>query len=144
MWRREFITLLGTGHDAAAQQPERMRRIGVLTSNAENDPEYRASITEFVQALASRGWTEGRNIQIEHRYAAANAERMHAFAKELVSGAPDVLFTSSTPTSVALWQETKSIPIVTMARSGRRTCRQEGLYRAASPRHPRCPGSPRG
>ena len=96
----------------AAQQPERMRRIGVLTSNAENDPEYRASIAEFVQALASRGWTEGRNIQIEHRYAAGNAERMHAFAKELVSVAPDVLFTSSTPTSVALWQETKSIPIV--------------------------------
>ena len=99
MRRREFIAGLGGAVAwplvAQAQQPERMRRIGVLTSNAENDPEYRASITEFVQALASRGWTEGRNIQIENRYAAGNPERMHAFAKELVSVAPDVLFRPS-------------------------------------------------
>src|SRR5262249_40307284 len=97
---------------ARAQQGERIRRIGVLTVNAENDPEYRASIAQFVQALASLGWTEGRNIQIDHRYAAGDVERMHAFATELVGVAPDVLFTSSTQTSVALWRQTRSIPIV--------------------------------
>jgi ABC-type uncharacterized transport system substrate-binding protein len=117
MRRREFIGLLG-GAVAAwplaarAQQAERMRRIGVLTVNAENDPEYRASIAQFVQGLASLGWTEGRNIQIDRRYAAGDVERMHAFAKELVGLAPEVLFTSSTPTSVALWRETRGIPIV--------------------------------
>ena len=87
--RRVFITLLG-GAAAAwplaarAQQGERMRRIGVLTVNAESDQEYRASIAQFVQGLASFGWTEGRNIQIDHRYAAGDVGRMHVFAKELV------------------------------------------------------------
>jgi hypothetical protein len=71
--RREFITVL-SGAAAAwplaahAQQPDRKRRIGVLTVNTEGDPEYRASIAHFVQGLASLGWTEGRNIQIDHRY----------------------------------------------------------------------------
>jgi putative tryptophan/tyrosine transport system substrate-binding protein len=115
--RRDFITLLGGAAavwplTVRAQQGERMRRIGVLTVNAENDQEYRASIAQFVQVLASLGWTEGRNIQIDHRYAAGDVGRTHAFAKELVGLAPDVLFTSSTPTSAALWRETKSIPIV--------------------------------
>jgi putative tryptophan/tyrosine transport system substrate-binding protein len=116
MKRREFITLFGGAAAwplaAHAQQAERMRRIGVLTVNAENDPEYQASIAQFGQGLASLGWTEGRNIQIDHRYAAGDVQRMHAFAKELVGLAPDVLFTSSTPTSVALWRETRGIPIV--------------------------------
>ncbi|MET0707230.1 MAG: ABC transporter substrate-binding protein [Tardiphaga sp.] len=116
MKRRAFITLIGSAATwplaAGAQQAERVRRIGVLTVNAENDPEYRASIAQFVQALASLGWTEGGNIQIEHRYAAGDVGRMHAFAKDLVSLAPDVLFTSSTPASVAVWRETRSIPIV--------------------------------
>src|SRR5262245_6673029 len=98
MKRRKFITLLG-GAAAAwplaarGQQAERMRRIGALTVNVENDPEYRASIAQFVQALAALGWVEGRNIQIEHRYAAGDVGRMHALAKELVDLAPDVLFT---------------------------------------------------
>jgi ABC-type uncharacterized transport system substrate-binding protein len=116
MKRRQFITLLSGAAAAwplaARAQQERMRRIGVLTVNAENDPEYRASIAQFVQGLASLGWTEGRNIQIDHRCAAGDVQRMHAFAKELVGLAPDVLFTSSTPTSVALWRETRVIPIV--------------------------------
>jgi putative ABC transport system substrate-binding protein len=114
--RREFIGLVGGAATwplaVRAQQPDRKRRIGVLTVNAESDPEYQASIAQFVQGLATLGWTEGRSIQIDHRYAAGDVERMHAFAKELVGLAPDVLFTSSTPTSVALWRETKSIPIV--------------------------------
>ena len=116
MRRREFITLLGGAAAwplaARAQQPDRKRRIGVLTVNTESDPEYRASIAHFVQGLASLGWTEGRNIQIDHRYAAGDVERIHAFAKELVGLAPDILFTSSTPTSAALWRERRSIPIV--------------------------------
>jgi putative ABC transport system substrate-binding protein len=116
MRRREFVTLIGVAAAwpiaARAQQGERMRRIGVLTINAEDDPEYRASIAQFVQGLASFGWTEERNIQIDRRYAAGDVERMHVFAKELVGLAPDVLFTSSTPASVALWRETKSIPTV--------------------------------
>jgi putative tryptophan/tyrosine transport system substrate-binding protein len=116
MRRREFATLIGVAAAwpiaARAQQGERMRRIGVLTINAEDDPEYRASIAQFVQGLASFGWTEERNIQIDRRYAAGDVERMHVFAKELVGLAPDVLFTPSTPASVALWRETKSIPTV--------------------------------
>ena len=116
MRRREFVTLIGVAAAwpiaARAQQGERMRRIGVLTINAEDDPEYRASIAQFVQGLASFGWTEERNIQIDRRYAAGDVERMHVFAKELVGLAPDVLFTSSTAASVALWRETKSIPTV--------------------------------
>jgi putative tryptophan/tyrosine transport system substrate-binding protein len=109
MRRREFVTLIGVAAAwpiaAHAQRGERMRRIGVLTINAEDDPEYRASIAQFVQGLASFGWTEERNIQIDRRYAAGDVERMRVFAKEL-------LFTSSTPASVALWRETKSIPTV--------------------------------
>jgi putative tryptophan/tyrosine transport system substrate-binding protein len=116
MRRRAFIALLGGAAAwplaARAQQPGRKRRIGVLTVNAEGDPEYRISITQFLQGLASLGWTEGHNIQVDHRFAAGDIERMHAFAKELVGMAPDVLFTSSTPTSVALRRETTSIPIV--------------------------------
>jgi putative tryptophan/tyrosine transport system substrate-binding protein len=116
MRRREFVALIGVAAAwpiaARAQQGERMRRIGVLTINAEDDPEYRASIAQFVQGLASFGWTEERNIQIDRRYAAGDVERMRVFAKELVGLAPDVLFTSSTPASVALWRETKSIPTV--------------------------------
>jgi putative ABC transport system substrate-binding protein len=116
MRRREFVTLIGGAAAwpiaAHAQQGERMRRIGALTINAEDDPEYRASIAQFVQGLASFGWTEERNIQIDRRYAAGDVERMRVFAKELVGLAPDVLFTSSTPASVALWRETKSIPTV--------------------------------
>jgi putative tryptophan/tyrosine transport system substrate-binding protein len=116
MRRREFVTLIGVAAAwpiaARAQQGERMRRIGVLTINAEDDPECRASIAQFVQGLASFGWTEERNIQIDRRYAAGDVERMHVFAKDLVGLAPDVLFTSSTPASVALWRETKSIPTV--------------------------------
>ena len=71
--RREFVTLIGVAAAwpiaARVQQGERMRRIGVLTINAEDDPEYRASIAQFVQGLASFGWTEERNIQIDRRYA---------------------------------------------------------------------------
>jgi len=112
--RRAFISLLGSAAAvwslaARAQQSERMRRIGVLSLGFESDPDYRGAIAQFVHALASLGWTEGRNIQIDYRYAAGDIDRMHAFAKELVGVAPDVLFTASTPTSAA---QTRSIPIV--------------------------------
>ena len=116
MRRREFITLLGGAAAAwplaVRAQGERVRRIGQLTLNSEDDPEYRHSIAQFVHGLASLGWKEGGNIQIDHRYAAGDVERMHSLAKELVSLAPDVIFSSSTPASLALRRATKSIPIV--------------------------------
>ena len=92
--RREFIFTLG-GAAAAwplaarAQQPERVRRIGVLSILAESDVDWRASIKVFEHRLQELGWTAGRNIQINYRGAAGNVERLSTFAKELASMAPD-------------------------------------------------------
>jgi len=110
MRRRQFITLLGGAAAswplaASAQQPERMRLIGMLS--AVNVPEMKA----FEQELAKRGWSEGRNIHIEHRYAPAAAQ-LQTFAKELVAMQPDVIFAMSRPATAALKQETATIPIV--------------------------------
>jgi len=110
MRRRQFITLLGGAAAswplaASAQQPERMRLIGMLS--AVNVPEMKA----FEQELAKRGWSEGRNIHIEHRYAQAAAQ-LQTFAKELVAMQPDVIFAMSRPATAALKQETATIPIV--------------------------------
>src|SRR5262245_25885452 len=100
MKRRTFITLLG---DAAAaslflwplaartQPGERMRRIGVLVSGTESDPEMHARLTGLRQGLGRFGWADGRNISIEYRYAAADAEQMQAAAKDLVALRPEVL-----------------------------------------------------
>ena len=117
MRRREFITLIG-GTAAAwplaarAQQTERAKRIGVLTVSAESDPEWHASIREFLDQLHELGWKDGRNLQLEYRWAAGDVERMRAFARELVGKSPDILFATSTPTLAALRTETASIPIV--------------------------------
>ena len=95
MKRREFITLLGgaaawpfVGH---AQQPERMRRIGVLVQSAANDPETAARLTAFVQGLQELGWSVGRNARIEYRWGAANFDLIRRYAAELVATAPDVI-----------------------------------------------------
>ena len=117
MRRREFITLLG-GAAAAwplaarAQQGERMRRIGVLMAYAESDPDARAWYAAFRDELQKLGWAEGRNTRIDIRWAAVDAEAMERFAKELVALQPDLILSSSTPTTAVLLQQTATIPII--------------------------------
>ncbi|HEY5130564.1 MAG TPA: ABC transporter substrate-binding protein, partial [Bradyrhizobium sp.] len=88
MRRREFVTLLGTAPvwplTARAQQPERQRRIGVLLGLAANDPEGKARLAAFLQALQQLGWTVGRTIQILPRFTDGETERARAYAAELV------------------------------------------------------------
>jgi putative tryptophan/tyrosine transport system substrate-binding protein len=117
MRRREFITLL-CGASAAwplaarAQQRERMRRIGVLTHLAADDPEHQSRLAAFLQGLQEAGWTVGRNVTIDVRWAAADVESMKRFAKELVALQPDLIFTNSTPATAAMLQATRTIPVI--------------------------------
>jgi putative ABC transport system substrate-binding protein len=116
MNRREFITLIG-GAAAAwpfvarAQQGERMRRIGVLMGLTEDDPETKARLSAFRQGLEKRGWSEGRNVRIDYRFAPASAQ-VQVLAEELVALQPDVIFAHSTPVTAALQRESRTIPIV--------------------------------
>jgi ABC-type uncharacterized transport system substrate-binding protein len=118
MKRREFITLLGGAAvawptAARAQQPERMKRIGVLMGYPESDSEAQTKIAAFQDGLQKLGWTEGRNTRIDTRWATpADAESMERFAKELVALQPDLILSSTTPTTAALLQQTRAIPIV--------------------------------
>jgi putative ABC transport system substrate-binding protein len=115
--RREFITLLGGAAawplTARAQQPERKRRIGVLMGYAESDLDAQARLAAFRDGLQKLGWAEGRNIQIDTRWPIpADLESMQRFAKELVTLQPDVILSHITPTTTALLQQTRTIPIV--------------------------------
>jgi putative ABC transport system substrate-binding protein len=114
--RRDFITLLGGTAAwpvaARAQQAERMRRIGVLMPFDENDPEQKTNVSAFTQALAGLGWTDGRNVRMELRWSGDDTNRMRALAQELVRSQPDIIVTNSTPATVALQQQTRTIPIV--------------------------------
>jgi putative ABC transport system substrate-binding protein len=116
MQRREFIAGLGGAAAwplaARAQQAERMRRIGVLMPFDENDPAVKARISAFTQALADLGWTDGRNVRIDLRWHGDNTNRIQALAQELVGLRPDLILTGSTPATVALQRETRTIPIV--------------------------------
>jgi len=117
MRRREFITLLGGTAvawplAARAQQGERVRRIGVLAAYAENDPEAQARVVAFRQALQGLGWTEGRNIAMEYRWGAGDAGRARTFVAELVSLKPDVILAHGTPALTALYEATRTIPVV--------------------------------
>jgi putative ABC transport system substrate-binding protein len=117
MRRRKFITLLGGAASAwpfivRAQQPERMRQIGLLVGYSESDAEGQASVAAFRQRLQELGWTEGRNIRIEARWADADAERARSFAKELVGMAPDLIVSSSNLVTEIVQRETRTIPIV--------------------------------
>jgi putative tryptophan/tyrosine transport system substrate-binding protein len=114
--RREFITLLGGAAvawplAARAQQPE-MRRIGVLMSLAESDPEAQARVAAFRNGLQTLGWTEGRNVRIDIRWAASDATLMQRFAKELIALQPNLILSHNTPTTASLLQQTRTIPIV--------------------------------
>jgi putative tryptophan/tyrosine transport system substrate-binding protein len=115
--RREFITLIGGATvtwplATRAQHPERTRRIVFLHPLAENDPEVQARIAAFRQGLETLGWTENRNIQIEHRFSDGDLARIQAYTAELVSSSPDLIVASSTPVIAALKQATRTIPIV--------------------------------
>ena len=116
MRRREFITFLGSTAvwplAARAQQPERIRRIGVLTSVAADDPDGRVRIAAFMQGLQQLGWTVGRNVQIEYRWAAGSADDLRKYARELVALAPEVIFAAGGTSLGSLLQATRAVPIV--------------------------------
>jgi putative ABC transport system substrate-binding protein len=117
MRRREFISLFGSAAAAwplaaRAQQPERMRRIGVLMGLAADDPEGQARFTAFVQGLQELGWSDGRNVRIETRWGAGDADRIRRYAAELVALAPDVILASGGSVVGPLRQATRSVPIV--------------------------------
>ena len=115
--RREFIVGLGGAAAwplaARAQQGNRVRRIGVLMPGDENDPDGKRRYSAFTQALADLGWTDGRNVRIDLRYAGGDANRMPALAQELVGLQPDIILASGGTVTVALQRETpRTIPIV--------------------------------
>ena len=116
MKRRAFLTLLGGTAAwplAARAQQARMRRIGVLMPYAETDPQGQARIAAFRDGLQKLGWAEGGNIRIDTRWATPdNSESIQRFAKELVAFQPDVIFSPTTPSTAALLQQTRTIPIV--------------------------------
>ena len=114
MRRREFIGLLGgaAAWPLVVRAKEGMRRVGALIGGTESDPEFQARIAAFRQSLEKLGWSEGKNIQIDYRFTAANRERTERFAKELVALHPEVIFASSTLPAAALQRETRIIPIV--------------------------------
>jgi putative ABC transport system substrate-binding protein len=114
--RREFIAGLGGAAlwplAGRAQQGDRVRRIGVLLALDETDPEARAQLSWFTHGLGELGWTDGRNLRTDVRWAGDNVARMQTFAKELVELQPDVILAYTTPATAALRRETRTIPIV--------------------------------
>jgi putative ABC transport system substrate-binding protein len=118
MQRREFITLIGGAAAswpivARAQQPDPMRRIGVLIgAQRPDDPDAQANIAAFLQVLQQFGWTDGRNVRIDIRWAGGNADDIGKYAAELVSLAPDVILASGTAAMGPLLQATRTVPIV--------------------------------
>jgi putative tryptophan/tyrosine transport system substrate-binding protein len=117
MRRREFISLLGGAVaawplPARAQQRERMRRVGVFTPGAADDPEHQARNAAFLQGLGELGWIVGRNVRIEYRWGAGDYERFRAMAAELVALAPDVILAQGSSTVTALQKTSSTVPIV--------------------------------
>jgi putative ABC transport system substrate-binding protein len=117
MKRREFISLIGGAAAmvplvARAQQPDRVRRVGVLFPLVASDPEARARLTAFQQALQELGWIDGSNVHIDIRWSAGNAADTRKDAAELVALAPDVIFAIGSPGMGSALQATRTIPIV--------------------------------
>jgi putative ABC transport system substrate-binding protein len=116
MRRREFITVLGGAVAwpvaVRAQQGGRMPRIAVLTPFAESDPEAQTWFKAFVQGMQAVGWTDGRNIRMDVRWAGGAVDRIQRLAKELVDLHPEVVFAVTTPSVNAVLRETRTIPIV--------------------------------
>src|SRR6516164_1061805 len=115
--RRQFIVALG-GAAAAwplaahAQQGDRVRRIGVLMTGDENDPEQKRRHSAFTQTLSDLNWTDGRNMRIDLRWGGVDINRIGALAQELVGLQPDIIATNGTPATTAVQRETRTIPIV--------------------------------
>src|SRR5215472_3297744 len=116
MIRRTFITLLASAAAwplaARAQQGGRVRRIGVLMSRDENDPESKRFLSAFTQGLAGLGWTDGRNVRMDLRWGRGDINRIRGLAQELVGLQPDIILTAATPATAAVQRETRTIPIV--------------------------------
>ena len=118
MRRREFIKAAAGSVAvwplaARAQQGDHVRRLAVLMSVEESDPEAKAQLSGFTQALAQLGWTEGRNLRMEVRWGgSSDVNRARSLAKELVALKPDVILSQGTPVTAAFKRETQTIPIV--------------------------------
>ena len=116
MRRRDFITLIGAATTwplaLRAQQPERLRRVSVLLGVPENDPETNSRVRAFRLGMRDAGWVEGRNLQIEYRYAGADRDTIKKHVAELIRLAPDVILANSGPVMALLRPATDTIPIV--------------------------------
>ena len=117
MRRRDFITLVGGAAAgwplaARAQQPDRVRRLGVMTDTAENNPEGQARVAALRQRLRELGWLEGRNLKVDYRWSESNIEHARAYAAEIVALDPDVIFALANSQLAPLSRETRTIPIV--------------------------------
>jgi putative tryptophan/tyrosine transport system substrate-binding protein len=116
MRRREFISFLGGATAwpiaARAQQGGQMRRIGVLMGISADDVEAQARIAAFVQGLQQLGWTVGKNVRVDYRFAGIDADTLRKYAGELVALAPDVILAQSSPSIAVLLQATRTVPIV--------------------------------
>src|SRR5262245_22610159 len=115
MRRREFLTLSAAAAwrvPARAQQVERVRHIGVLVASAADDSAYQAHIAAFLQGIAQLGWSEGRNVRIDIRWATANTDELRRHAVELAALAPDVILAATgTATTAPLLQVTRAVAI---------------------------------
>jgi putative ABC transport system substrate-binding protein len=118
MRRREFIGVLGGAVAVTsplavrAQQPDRIRRLGMLVPGAKDDPDQQRRLRVFQDALSELGWTEGRNLRIDIRHAAGNTQQFQIYAAELLAAKPDVLIADATPSTSALQHATSAVPIV--------------------------------
>jgi putative ABC transport system substrate-binding protein len=123
MRRRDFIAGLGGVAAwplaARAQQGDRVRRIGALMPYDENDPLAKTLVSAFTQALADLGWTDGRNVRMDLRWAGGDNNRFRALAQELIGLQPDIILAGSTPATAAVQRETRTIPIVFVGRLDR-------------------------
>ena len=140
MKRRDFLYALGSAAlgwplVSRAQQADRMRRIGVLMGFAESDSLGQAALAAFRDGLQKLGWTEGYNIQINTRWATVDVESIQRCAKELIALRPELVVSTSTPTTASLLQQTRTTPsfsqmlAIRLAAASSRAC----LGRAATP-----------
>ena len=118
MKRRDFIAMLGGAAAtwpiaARAQQPDRMRRVGVLVGSAADDSEFQAHVAAFRDSLAQLGWIDGRNLRIDTRWATSNGDELRRHAAELATLSPDVILAATgTATAAPLLQATRIVPVV--------------------------------